>query len=180
MKNNQKGITLVALVITIIVLLILAGVTIASLSGEDGLLTKSSKAVNQTSQSTEKETVLNTFNTAMAEWYDARYVANSYDQRTAVSYVVNQMLDKDEYADFNNIAKIYSDEDCTEELTASSLSTVENKSLSEAWVRLEKQKVRYKDETESEEYIVFHIETDQNAAKITDETDYSAQSELPE
>ena len=43
MKNNQKGITLVALVITIIVLLILAGVTIAALSGENGILTRSSQ-----------------------------------------------------------------------------------------------------------------------------------------
>ena len=34
MKNNEKGITLVALVITIIVLLILAGVTILALSGD--------------------------------------------------------------------------------------------------------------------------------------------------
>ena len=38
--KNQKGITLIALVITIIVLLILAGVSIAMLSGENGLLTK--------------------------------------------------------------------------------------------------------------------------------------------
>ena len=43
MKNN-KGITLIALVITIIVLLILAGITIAMLTGENGLLTKSSDA----------------------------------------------------------------------------------------------------------------------------------------
>ena len=40
MKKN-KGITLIALVITIIVLLILAGVSIATLTGEDGLLTRS-------------------------------------------------------------------------------------------------------------------------------------------
>ena len=33
MKNKQKGITLIALVITIIVLLILAGVSISSLTG---------------------------------------------------------------------------------------------------------------------------------------------------
>ena len=38
--KNQKGITLIALVITIIVLLILAGVTIAMLTGENGILTK--------------------------------------------------------------------------------------------------------------------------------------------
>jgi Tfp pilus assembly protein PilE len=38
--KNQKGITLIALVITIIVLLILAGVSIAMLTGNNGLLTK--------------------------------------------------------------------------------------------------------------------------------------------
>ena len=36
-KRKNKGITLIALVITIIVLLILAGVTIASLSGDNVL-----------------------------------------------------------------------------------------------------------------------------------------------
>ena len=41
MKNN-KGITLIALVITIIVLLILAGVSIAMLTGENGILTRAS------------------------------------------------------------------------------------------------------------------------------------------
>ena len=42
--RNQKGITLIALVITIIVLLILAGVSIAMLSGENGILNKASEA----------------------------------------------------------------------------------------------------------------------------------------
>ena len=42
--KNQKGITLIALVITIIVLLILAGITIAMLTGENGLLTKANDA----------------------------------------------------------------------------------------------------------------------------------------
>jgi type II secretory pathway pseudopilin PulG len=42
--RNQKGITLIALVITIIVLLILAGVTIAMLTGENGILTNANKS----------------------------------------------------------------------------------------------------------------------------------------
>ena len=42
--KNQNGITLIALVITIIVLLILAGVAIAMLSGENGILTQATKA----------------------------------------------------------------------------------------------------------------------------------------
>ena len=37
-KERNNGITLIALVITIIVLLILAGVTIASITGENGIL----------------------------------------------------------------------------------------------------------------------------------------------
>ncbi|MBR3153331.1 MAG: hypothetical protein IKF52_07095 [Clostridia bacterium] len=44
MFKNQKGITLVALVITIIVLLILAGVTIAMVVGDNGILTRSKQA----------------------------------------------------------------------------------------------------------------------------------------
>lgn len=43
MKNN-KGITLIALVVTIIVLLILAGISIAMLTGDNGILTNASKA----------------------------------------------------------------------------------------------------------------------------------------
>ena len=40
-KTNERGITLIALVITIIILLILAGVTIITLTGENGILRKS-------------------------------------------------------------------------------------------------------------------------------------------
>ena len=47
LKNNN-GITLIALVITIIVLLILAGVTIATLTGENGILTRASEADMET------------------------------------------------------------------------------------------------------------------------------------
>ena len=43
-KNTTSGITLIALVITIIVLLILAGVTIATLTGDNGILLQANKA----------------------------------------------------------------------------------------------------------------------------------------
>ena len=39
-QRNNTGITLIALVITIIVLLILAGVSIAMLTGNNGILTR--------------------------------------------------------------------------------------------------------------------------------------------
>ncbi len=47
-KQKNRGITLIALVITIIVLLILAGVTISTLTGENGILTKAITAKEQT------------------------------------------------------------------------------------------------------------------------------------
>ena len=52
MRNFRKsqGITLIALVITIIVLLILAGVTIAALSGDNGILIQSQNAKEKTEE----------------------------------------------------------------------------------------------------------------------------------
>ena len=47
-RNSTKGITLIALVITIIVLLILAGVSIATLTGPNGLLTRATEAKEET------------------------------------------------------------------------------------------------------------------------------------
>lgn len=47
-KNEEKGITLIALVITVIVLLILAWVTISTLSGENGILKQATNANTKT------------------------------------------------------------------------------------------------------------------------------------
>ena len=44
LKRREKGITLIALVITIIVLLILAGVSVAMLTGQNGILTQANNA----------------------------------------------------------------------------------------------------------------------------------------
>ena len=52
-RNN--GITLIALVITIVVLLILAGVSIAMLTGNNGILTQANRAKVETKKATEKE-----------------------------------------------------------------------------------------------------------------------------
>ncbi len=53
--RNQKGITLVALVITIIVLLILAGVSISLVLGNNGVLTQASEAVITNEKATIKQ-----------------------------------------------------------------------------------------------------------------------------
>ena len=60
MKNklrNKKGITLIALVITIIVLLILAGVSITMISSQDGILGKATSAKETQEEATEIEKV---------------------------------------------------------------------------------------------------------------------------
>ena len=54
-KRQQKGITLIALVITIIVLLILAGVSIIVLTGDNGILTRASEADIETRAATVEE-----------------------------------------------------------------------------------------------------------------------------
>ena len=56
-KENQKGITLIALVITIIVLLILASVSIAMLTGDNGILTRASDAKIETALGAVKEQI---------------------------------------------------------------------------------------------------------------------------
>lgn len=55
--KENKGITLIALVITIIVLLILAGVSIATLTGNNGILTQTQKAKEEYNQATIKEKI---------------------------------------------------------------------------------------------------------------------------
>ncbi len=53
--KNARGITLISLVITIVVLLILAGVTIATLTGDNGMLTRVQEAKNKTKQASQVE-----------------------------------------------------------------------------------------------------------------------------
>ena len=55
--KGSNGITLIALVITIIVLLILAAVSIATLTGENGILTKAQTAKDLTTKENAKEKV---------------------------------------------------------------------------------------------------------------------------
>ena len=66
-KRKERGITLIALVITIIVLLILAGVSIAMLTGENGILTQAEKANTNTSIAQEKEQIVLAYNGAKTE-----------------------------------------------------------------------------------------------------------------
>ena len=53
--REKQGITLIALVVTIVVLLILAGVSIAMLTGDNGVLTQAQNAKNRTEEAQREE-----------------------------------------------------------------------------------------------------------------------------
>lgn len=57
MSKNNNGITLIALSVTIIILIILSGVTISTLTGENGILTRARLAKQMTTISNEKEAI---------------------------------------------------------------------------------------------------------------------------
>ena len=56
-SEKNKGITLIALVVTIVVLIILAGISISMLTGENGIITQAQKAKEETEIGKEKEMV---------------------------------------------------------------------------------------------------------------------------
>lgn len=85
--EKQKGITLIALVITIIVLLILAGVSIATLTGENGILGKATKSKEETEEATAREILAVTLLGAGQE----KYTNSDYDEKEWLnSYIENQ------------------------------------------------------------------------------------------
>lgn len=57
LKYSKRGITLIALVITITVLLILVGVTISTLTGQNSILEQAQNAKQQTEIATEREAI---------------------------------------------------------------------------------------------------------------------------
>ena len=93
-KNmRNRGITLIALVITIIVLLILAAVSIATLTGENGILTRAQDAKTNNEIAEEKEAIGLAYNGVMtdslgtgveAEKLQNELRSNGYTNATAV------------------------------------------------------------------------------------------------
>ncbi len=95
--KNQKGVTLIALVVTIVVLLILAGVAIAMLRGDNGILTEATKASDSTKISEEREAVSNAINELTTAYYDAKYVAKTITEennQTLGEYIGAHLNDK--------------------------------------------------------------------------------------
>ena len=93
MKGN-KGITLIALVITIIVLLILAGVSIAMLSGDNSIFKKASDSSVATTMSAAKEAVTREAYGTISDYYEGTYVDGKTTTYTSVADAVAKAVPK--------------------------------------------------------------------------------------
>ena len=88
-RKQANGITLIALVITIIVLLILAGVSIAMLTGENGILTQAQNASKQTEIAEEKEQIALAYNGAVTEKQSTDITADDLKEQFEANGVDN-------------------------------------------------------------------------------------------
>ena len=79
MLKSNKGVTLVALVITIIVLLILAGVSISLVVGDNGVLNNATSAVDSTNYGTAKEAIELACSSVQSDYFAAYIDDQSID-----------------------------------------------------------------------------------------------------
>ena len=96
MLKENKGVTLVALVITIIVLLILAGVTLSMVMGDSGIFSKANKASSETTISSAKDAVRLATLEAVTDQYDdngATTTANEIKNDNVVKKVGDKLQD---------------------------------------------------------------------------------------
>lgn len=85
--KKTEGITLIALVITIIVLLILAGVTISALSSQNGILTRATQSKSEN----EKANIKDKINLIIGEWQIEKNTKGTTLEDFLVSQVPNKI-----------------------------------------------------------------------------------------
>ena len=83
--KSTKGITLIALVVTIIVLLILAGVSIAMLTGNNGILTQGKRAKEETTVGHEKEAAQMAYAGAKAKKLGEEVTAEDVNEQLTIN-----------------------------------------------------------------------------------------------
>ncbi len=88
--KKEKGITLIALIITIIILLILAGITLNLISGEQSILKRALTAVNKNKAESAKEQVELLIASYLTEFYEERQGKSSYE-KSQKEYVAEKL-----------------------------------------------------------------------------------------
>lgn len=87
-QKDTKGITLIALVITIIVLLILAGVTINSIVNQDSSMDKAAKARLENKRAEAKDAAALAVTELIQEYYEKRFIDSTSNASCPGDYVV--------------------------------------------------------------------------------------------
>ena len=95
-RNGNKGITLIALVITIIVLLILAGVSIAMLTGDNSILANATKARRDNAISSVKEQVLMAINTTYTDYHVKEVTKEEHDSLVDMTKAALQSIESNQ------------------------------------------------------------------------------------
>ena len=86
--NKNKGITLIALVITIIILIILAGISVATLTGDNGLFSRAKQAKHETENAQEKSnTILNDYEDKIEQIVNENNVNDINQESTLITSV---------------------------------------------------------------------------------------------
>ena len=98
MKRNERGVTLIALVVTIVVLLILAGTAIAMLSGDDGIMTNAQRAQAANTEGEIREKYQMAFNAVKTDVdvnsaLDSGYNATQYDASDADNSTIVKLFE---------------------------------------------------------------------------------------
>ena len=95
-KSNEKnqGITLIALIVTIIVLLILAGITLSLVAGSDGILSRATNAVDKHEIASIKENVELKIAEDVERFHEEKYVDFSIDNAMTAYEYLNENTDK--------------------------------------------------------------------------------------
>ncbi len=94
-KTNERGITLVALVVTIVVLLILAGITITYVLSDNGIIGQAQKAAQDTGADHVSSSAALALAATTVEWYDPTgTIAGATDKAaTAGTYFSSRLAD---------------------------------------------------------------------------------------
>lgn len=136
-KKREKGITLIALVITIVVLLILAGVSIAMLTGDNGILTQAKKAQTETQIAEIKEKAQTDIlgeqaenQTADISRIELKEILDKYFDNVPEDYTLDtEITAKDEYGNYKmKVSDIYNGKIIEKGITSEDIAKAKDKS----------------------------------------------------
>ena len=110
LKKNEKGITLVALIVTIVVLLILAGITIVYVFGENGVFKLAQEAKDKTEQAkNDEQNYFNNLGNTINEYLEGNGGTTNPPDQSTPPVEKGELVkeDKKEYTDANGIGRAH-------------------------------------------------------------------------